>query len=153
MDLGDLFSGKRKLAIIVGTLVLLSPLLYDCQQKLRRAGIYRKHCEGEILKTRRTLTGLVDVVDCSGSRRENQHRRRKDRTYDHRGHYVARIADSAGETYNVSISGNTHRRAIPGQYLICRGSQRDVYPSKEAADRARKRRREQLEERTSPLTD
>ena len=127
---------KHKMIIAVGTILIISPFGWDLFRKFTSTGIYRKQCRGTVIKTSRTLVGLIDVFDCSGSQSKRRQRRRMDRNYDHRGHYVAKIEDDSGDIYEVSISGRDYDRVQPGQYVVCRRSRRDVYPSKEAADKA-----------------
>jgi hypothetical protein len=133
-------SKRTKIITGVAAVVLLSPFLWDLGRKFSGTGIYRRQCSGEVIKTRRTLTGIVDFFDCSGSRRERRSRRRMDRSYDLRGHYVAKIFDESGRTYEVSISGYDYGQVRPGQYVICNGGRKTFYASKEAAQKAMEKR-------------
>jgi len=128
-------SRNHKIIVAIGTIIIVSPLAWDLVRRFSRTGIYRSECRGRILKTRRTLIGVVDVFDCSGSRRERHSRQRRDRRNDLGGHYVARIMDD-GKVFNVSISGRDYQRVQPGQYLVCRRFDRDIYPSKEEAQKS-----------------
>jgi hypothetical protein len=96
------------------TLVLFSPLFYDCARQASRTGIYVNECRGIVESARPTAKSWFDFLN-SDSRRRTRNSSRSD------GHYVAYIRGDDARVKKVAIPRSIYEQPLTGKLLVCNG--------------------------------